>query len=106
MNGNWETADGRRVRGECVGKSPGASTKWMIGNLLGAAGAVEASACILSMNNGIVHPTINLEHPDPDCDLDYVPNESRRHEIDVAMSNSFGFGGQNACIVLKRFENN
>jgi 3-oxoacyl-[acyl-carrier-protein] synthase II len=53
-----------------------------------------------------VHPTINLEHPDPDCDLDYVPNESRRQEIKTAMSNSFGFGGQNACIVFQRFENN
>jgi 3-oxoacyl-[acyl-carrier-protein] synthase II len=78
----------------------------MIGHLLGAAGAVEAIACILSINHGMVHPTINLEHPDPDCDLDYVPNEPRRHEIRVAMSNSFGFGGQNACIVLKRFDNN
>jgi 3-oxoacyl-[acyl-carrier-protein] synthase II len=78
----------------------------MIGHLLGAAGAVEAIATVLSMNHGIVHPTINLEHPDPDCDLDYVPNESRRQEITHAMSNSFGFGGQNACIVLKRFDNN
>jgi 3-oxoacyl-[acyl-carrier-protein] synthase II len=78
----------------------------MIGHLLGAAGAVEAIACILSINHGMVHPTINMEHPDPDCDLDYVPNEPRHHEIRVAMSNSFGFGGQNACIVLKRFDNN
>jgi len=58
------------------------------------------------MNHGIVHPTINLEHPDPDCDLDYVPNGCRPHEIDVARSNSFGFGGQNACIVLTRINSN
>ncbi|HEY8803463.1 MAG TPA: beta-ketoacyl-ACP synthase II, partial [Candidatus Dormibacteraeota bacterium] len=106
LNDKSETAAIKRVMGDRAGKIPISSTKSMIGHLLGAAGAVEAIACILSMNNGIVHPTINLEHPDPDCDLDYVPNESRRHEIDIAMSNSFGFGGQNACIVLKRFENN
>src|SRR5438067_614919 len=67
---------------------------------------VKALASILSINHGMVHPTINLEHKDPDCDLDYVPDGPRRHEIKVAMSNSFGFGGQNACIVLKRFDNN
>jgi len=92
--------------GERAKRIPISSTKSMIGHLLGAAGAVEAIASILSINHGMVHPTINLEHPDPDCDLDYVPDGPRRHEIKVAMSNSFGFGGQNACIVLKRFDNN
>jgi 3-oxoacyl-[acyl-carrier-protein] synthase II len=64
---------------------------------------VEAIATILTMTRGLIHPTINLEHPDPDCDLDYVPNNSRRAEVEVALSNSFGFGGQNACIVFKKF---
>ncbi len=106
LNDKSETAAIKRVMGDRARKIPISSTKSMIGHLLGAAGAVEAIACILSMNHNMVHPTINLEHPDPDCDLDYVPNESRRHEIKVAMSNSFGFGGQNACIVLKRFDHN
>jgi 3-oxoacyl-[acyl-carrier-protein] synthase II len=80
------------------------STKSMIGHLLGAAGAVEAIATLLTMTRGIVHPTINYEHSDPECDLDYVPNEARRMEVQVALSNGFGFGGQNAVIVLKRYE--
>src|SRR5260370_33444185 len=106
LNDKSETAAIKRVMGDRAKRIPISSTKSMIGHLLGAAGAVEAIACILSINQGIVHPTINLEHPDPDCDLDYVPEARRRHEIDVASSNSFGFGGQNACIVLKRFDNN
>ncbi|MGH7912785.1 MAG: beta-ketoacyl-ACP synthase II [Candidatus Dormibacteraceae bacterium] len=79
------------------------STKSMIGHLLGAAGAVEAIATLLCMRDGIVHPTINYETPDPDCDLDYTPNEPRKLKIDVAISNGFGFGGQNAVVVLKRY---
>jgi 3-oxoacyl-[acyl-carrier-protein] synthase II len=76
----------------------------MIGHLLGAAGAVEAIATLLIMARGVVHPTINYENPDPDCDLDYVPNQARRMEVRTAISNGFGFGGQNAVIVLKRYE--
>ena len=106
LNDKSETAAIKRVMGDRAKRIPISSTKSMIGHLLGAAGAVEAIASILSINHGMVHPTINLEHPDPDCDLDYVPDGPRRHEIKVAMSNSFGFGGQNACIVLKRFDNN
>ena len=106
LNDKSETAAIKRVMGERARQIPISSTKSMIGHLLGAAGAVEAIATVLCMNHGIVHPTINLEHPDPECDLDYVPNESRRHEVRHAMSNSFGFGGQNACIVLKRFDDN
>ena len=106
LNDKSETTAIKRVFGERAGKIPISSTKSMIGHLLGAAGAVEAIATILSINHGMIHPTINLEHPDPDCDLDYVPNQARRHRIDVALSNSFGFGGQNACILLKRFEAN
>ena len=80
------------------------STKSMIGHLLGAAGAVEAIATFLSINRGIVHPTINYENPDPACDLDYVPNQARRMDVRIAISNGFGFGGHNAVVVLKKFE--
>jgi 3-oxoacyl-[acyl-carrier-protein] synthase II len=76
----------------------------MIGHLLGAAGAVEAIATLLMMNRGLIHPTINYQTPDPECDLDYVPNEARRADVRIAISNGFGFGGQNAVIVLKKFE--
>ncbi|MBS1112187.1 MAG: beta-ketoacyl-acyl carrier protein synthase, partial [Nitrospirae bacterium] len=79
------------------------STKSMTGHLLGASGGVEGAICALSIFNGIVPPTINLEEPDPECDLDYVPNRSRPLDINVAISNSFGFGGTNACIVLKKY---
>jgi 3-oxoacyl-[acyl-carrier-protein] synthase II len=75
----------------------------MIGHLLGASGGVEAGFCALSIINGMVPPTINLENPDSECDLDYVPNKARALDINIAMSNSFGFGGTNACILLKRF---
>ena len=80
------------------------STKSMIGHLLGAAGAVEAIATLLSINRGIVHPTINYENPDPACDLDYVPNQARRMDVRIAISNGFGFGGHNAVVVLKKYE--
>ncbi|MBE0480326.1 MAG: beta-ketoacyl-ACP synthase II [Dehalococcoidia bacterium] len=80
------------------------STKSMIGHLLGGSGAVEAIACIKSIVEGIVHPTINYEYPDPDCDLDYVPNVARRRGVRAVLSNSFGFGGQNACLVFKKYE--
>ena len=80
------------------------STKSMIGHLLGAAGAVEAIATVLMMNRGKVHPTINYETPDPDCDLDYVPNRARNLDVKTAISNGFGFGGQNCTIVLRKLE--
>ncbi|MBN3585305.1 beta-ketoacyl-[acyl-carrier-protein] synthase II, partial [Algoriphagus aestuarii] len=79
------------------------STKSMTGHLLGAAGAVEAIATALALKDQILPPTINYETPDPECDLDYVPNESRRAEIAAAISNSLGFGGHNATIALKKF---
>jgi 3-oxoacyl-[acyl-carrier-protein] synthase II len=103
LNDRSETRAIKRVFGEHAHQVPISSTKSMIGHLIGAAGAVEAIATILTMNRGRIHPTINLEHPDPDCDLDYVPNNARRAQVDVALSNSFGFGGQNACIVFKKF---
>jgi 3-oxoacyl-[acyl-carrier-protein] synthase II len=76
----------------------------MIGHLLGAAGAVEIGVTALTIRDQIIHPTINLENSDPECDLDYVPNQARRASIRYALSNSFGFGGTNACILLKRFD--
>jgi len=76
------------------------STKSMIGHCMGAAGALEAIASALSIYHGVVHPTANLENPDPECDLDYVPHTARQAAIRTAMSNSFGLGGQNACVLL------
>jgi 3-oxoacyl-[acyl-carrier-protein] synthase II len=76
----------------------------MIGHTLGAAGAIEAAATILSIKHGVVPPTINYENPDPDCDLDYVPNKARNLIIQVALNNSFGFGGTNATLVFRRYD--
>jgi 3-oxoacyl-[acyl-carrier-protein] synthase II len=90
--------------GEHAHRIPISATKSMTGHMIGAAGAFEAMACVLSIRNGWVHPTINLERPDPECDLDYVPNEARQVQVNVALSNSFGFGGQNASIVLGRWD--
>ena len=75
-----------------------------IGHALGGSGALETVACLMSIETGIIHPTINLEHPDPECDLDYVPNISRKADVRTVLKNSFGFGGQNACLVLRRIE--
>jgi 3-oxoacyl-[acyl-carrier-protein] synthase II len=85
-------------------KTPISSTKGATGHCLGAAGGVEAIFCTLAVRDGVLPPTINLEHSDPECDLDYIPNEAREADVTVAVSNSFGFGGHNACIVLRRFE--
>ncbi|TML20282.1 MAG: beta-ketoacyl-ACP synthase II [Actinobacteria bacterium] len=80
------------------------STKSMMGHTFGAAGAIEAMMCVLAIHEGVIPPTINYEHPDPDCDLDYVPNEAREARIDVALSNAMGLGGHNACVLLGRVE--
>jgi 3-oxoacyl-[acyl-carrier-protein] synthase II len=103
-NDKTETLAVKAALGESAYRVPMSSTKSMVGHLLGAAGAVEAIFCVLALRDGVLPPTINQEEPDPDCDLDYVPNEARRQKIRTAMSNSFGFGGHNATLILKQFE--
>jgi 3-oxoacyl-[acyl-carrier-protein] synthase II len=104
LNDRVETLAIRTVFGPHADRLAVSSTKSMVGHLLGAAGAVEAIACIKSLESGWVHPTINHEMPDPECDLDYVPNRARQLESRVALSNSFGFGGHNGCLILRRWE--
>ena len=102
LNDAAETKAIKMVFGEKAYKVPISSNKSMIGHLACAAGAVEAVATVMTISNGIIPPTINYETPDPDCDLDYVPNEARHQVINVCLSNSFGMGGQNCCIVVKK----
>ncbi len=104
LNDRTETVAIKRAFGEHAYKLAVSSTKSMIGHLIGGAGAVEAVATVLTLVNQVIHPTINLDTPDPECDLDYVANTARVTRVDVAISNGFGFGGQNACVVFKRFE--
>jgi len=102
-NDKTETKAIKRVFGDRAYKVAISSTKSMTGHLLGAAGGLEAAICVMVIERGIVPPTINYEFPDPECDLDYVPNTARKIEVDAAISNSFGFGGHNACLAFKRF---
>jgi 3-oxoacyl-[acyl-carrier-protein] synthase II len=102
LNDVTETRAIRKVFGEHAYRMPISSTKSMIGHLMGSAGAVEAVACIKSLETGWIHPTINLETPDPDCDLDYVPNQAREIHPHSVLSNSFGFGGHNATVIFTR----
>ena len=104
LNDPMETQAIRTVFGPHADRLAVSSSKSMIGHLMGAAGAVEAIACVKSLETGWVHPTVNYEIPDPDCDLDYVPNQPRQTWPRVALSNSFGFGGHNGCLVLRRWE--
>jgi 3-oxoacyl-[acyl-carrier-protein] synthase II len=101
-NDKAETAAIKTTFGERAYQVPVSSTKSMTGHLLGAGGGIEAIACILAIENGILPPTINYENPDPDCDLDYVPNEARKVELDVALSNAMGLGGHNGCVLVGR----
>ncbi len=103
-NDRTETAAIKACFGEGAHRVAISSTKSMTGHTMGAAGAVEAVVCVQSILNNIIPPTINLHHPDPECDLDYVPNEARRTTVDVAMSNSMGFGGHNTCLIFKRYQ--
>jgi 3-oxoacyl-[acyl-carrier-protein] synthase II len=98
-----ETAAIKGVFGEHAYRLAVSSTKSMIGHCFGAAGALEALATVMSVYTDVIHPTINLARPDPACDLDYVPNSARRCTVNVALSNSFGLGGQNACLVLGKY---
>jgi len=102
LNDKCETIAIKRVFGEYAYRIPVSSTKSMTGHLLGAAGAVEFIACALAIRDGVVPPTINYEEPDPDCDLDYVPNEAREINVEIALSNSLGFGGHNATLILRK----
>jgi 3-oxoacyl-[acyl-carrier-protein] synthase II len=104
LNDRIETLAIHKVFGPHAGKVPVSSTKSMVGHLMGASGAVEAIACAKTLETGVVHPTINYETPDPDCDLDYVPNRARQTNPRTALSNSFGFGGHNATLIFHRWE--
>jgi 3-oxoacyl-[acyl-carrier-protein] synthase II len=103
-NDRTETQAIKTCFGDHAYKLAISSTKSMIGHTLGAAGAIEAVISIMAIQTGIIPPTINLHHPDPDCDLDYVPNEARQRTVNVAMSNVLGFGGHNTCLIFKRYE--
>ena len=104
LNDIAETKAIKSVFKDFAYKVPISSNKSMMGHLLGAAGAVESIFTLLSLWEGVIPPTINYEYPDPECDLDYVPNEARKAKLRYAMSNSFGFGGTNASLVFRRFE--
>ena len=99
-----ETVAIKRLFGDHAFKLSVSSTKSAIGHLLGASGGVEMVAVIMAINHNLAPPTINLDNPDPQCDLDYVPNQAKDMRIDVALSNSFGFGGHNACVCVRRFD--
>ena len=104
MNDRIETLAIKRALGETDARRVAiSSTKSMTGHLLGAAGGIETVACALAMKNGLIPPTINYTTPDPDCDLDYVPNKAREAKIDACLNNAFGFGGHNACVALKKY---
>jgi len=104
LNDKLETEALKTVFGEAVHDVAVSSTKSMTGHLLGAAGAVETIICVLAIRDGCLPPTINYEHPDPDCDLDYVPNTARKRRVDVALTNSLGFGGHNSTLIVGRYD--
>jgi len=104
LNDKMETRAIKDVFGTYAYQIPISSTKSMTGHLLGATGGVELIACLLALNEGIIPPTINYENPDPECDLNYVPNQAREAKIKIALSNSMGFGGHNAVLVVRKYE--
>jgi 3-oxoacyl-[acyl-carrier-protein] synthase II len=104
LNDKFETAAVKSVFGEHASELVMTSTKSMTGHMMGAAGVVEAVACILAIVSGVIPPTINYEFPDPECDLDYAPNVARERRVRVAMSNSMGLGGHNASLIVRAFD--
>ena len=104
LNDALETVAVNRLFGDRAYQLPISSTKSMIGHSLGASGSLEAAAFVKTITEGMIHPTINYQDPDPACDLDYVPNQARKQDVDVVLSNAFGFGGQNACLVFRKFQ--
>jgi len=103
LNDKHETMALKTTFGNDAYRIPVSSSKSMVGHLLGAAGAIEAAICVLVIEHGIIPPTINLTHPDPECDLDYVPNVARQAKVDKALTNSFGFGGHNSTLIFRRY---
>jgi 3-oxoacyl-[acyl-carrier-protein] synthase II len=103
FNDRMETQAIKQFFREYAYRIPISSTKSMMGHTMGASGGIEAVICVMTILTGVIPPTINLQHPDPECDLDYVPNKARQATVDVAISNSMGFGGHNACLVFQRF---
>jgi 3-oxoacyl-[acyl-carrier-protein] synthase II len=101
LNDLVETRAIKKVFGEHAYRISLDSTKSMIGHTIGAAGAIEGIVCALTLRRNVIHPTINYEEPDPECDLDYTPNQARERDVKVALSNSFAFGGNNSCLVMK-----
>jgi 3-oxoacyl-[acyl-carrier-protein] synthase II len=102
LNDSAETRAVKMVFGQRAYRIPMSSNKSMIGHLATAAGSIEAAASVLTIVHGVIPPTINYQEPDPECDLDYVPNKARSQKVDVCLSNSFGLGGQNCCLIIKR----
>lgn len=103
INDRCETMAIKTVFGDYAYHVPISSTKSMMGHLIGAAGAIEAIICVLAIQHGVIPPTINLTHPDPECDLDYVPNTARQKKVRTALSNSFGFGGHNSVLIFREY---
>ena len=104
VNDSLETLVIKKVMRDYAPRVPVSSTKSMLGHMIAAAGGVEAIICLMAMRDSVIPPTINYEEPDPECDLDYVPNTARRSNVNIALSNSFGFGGQNICLALRRYD--
>jgi 3-oxoacyl-[acyl-carrier-protein] synthase II len=104
LNDRAETRAMKSVMGDYAYRIPVSGSKSMTGHLLGASGSIEAAICVLAINHGLVPPTINLTHPDPECDLDYVPEGARKVKVKTAVSNSFGFGGHNSTLIFRRYD--